>query len=406
LNYPFKKLLFFVTLFIWGLLFSSDQKSLESLLNNLQVQANDVKLIEKVTQTELNDIKIWDGANGIRVVLYPSREIKFKYNLLKQKQNDMVYLDLEGITNTSLKPPSSETNSFLKRVRFGQKTDHLRIVLDTDSIKKYNVSVMEQPWRIIVDLYGYNKKSISKKSKQRVKTAKKDLKKTPFLIVVDPGHGGKDPGAIKSGHYEKNVVFRLAQILKKRSENMDDIKVVLTRGKDKFLSLEERAVIANKKNGDLFISLHANSHKSKSASGVEIYHLDNRKSEYTDRLALVENRLTKKYSLLNNILVDMTMSYYIKDSISFTKSIGRQMKKGLKPFNTRIRDYRKGALFYVLVGARMPSMLIEVGFLSNRKERKLLTSTKYLEAMSDSILKAVQKVKNSRKLVKNIERKK
>ena len=270
--------------------------------------------------------------------------------------------------------------------------------------------VMAEPYRIVIDYYG-------KKQKKPVAVAKKPKKKPkkqgtkqivaekkgahPFILVIDPGHGGKDPGASRKGVREKDIVLKLAKIVKKRSNKIKGLKVVLTRSKDVFLPLEERAAKANAKDGDLFISLHANAFSQAGVNGVEVYHLDNHRSNYTDKLAMVENKLTNTNSLLNTILVDMTMSFYVNDSLHYATAIGLGLKKQLKPYKTRVRGYKKGALFYVLVGSRMPSLLIEIGFLSNDRERKLLTQTKYLNDIADAILKGVEKMKNSSKISSN-----
>ena len=107
---------------------------------------------------------------------------------------------------------------------------------------------------------------------------------------------------------------------------------------------------------------------------------------------MVENKISSKNSLLNTILVDMTMSYYVKDSLNYAKSLGLTLKKNLKSYKMRLRGYKKGALFYVLVGARMPSMLFEIGFLTNKKERELLQKDEYIEMIADSILNSIDAV--------------
>ena len=145
-------------------------------------------------------------------------------------------------------------------------------------------------------------KETPKKQKQEAVPAKTKGKK---LIVIDPGHGGKDPGAVSGKLREKDVVFKLARKIEKLAANYSNIEVRLTRSKDIFLPLEKRAVIANKMNGDLFISLHANSYKDKNTSGMEIYHLDNTRDEYANKLAKVENRISENTTPLDTILVDM-----------------------------------------------------------------------------------------------------
>jgi len=196
-------------------------------------------------------------------------------------------------------------------------------------------------------------------------------------------------------------VLNLAKILEKKSKKRKNIKVKLTRTDDNFIPLDERAVIANGMEGDLFISLHANACLDRCAGGIEIYHLDNQQNKYTDKLARVENQITKNNSSLNTILVGMTMSFYIKDSIMFAESIGKKMEPTLGKYGIKLRDYKKGALFYVLVGARMPSILLEIGFISNPEERRLMQNRDYLESLADTILDGIEKTKNNPYLVRN-----
>ena len=233
-------------------------------------------------------------------------------------------------------------------------------------------------------------KETPKKQKQEAVPAKTKGKK---LIVIDPGHGGKDPGAVSGKLREKDVVFKLARKIEKLAANYSNIEVRLTRSKDIFLPLEKRAVIANKMNGDLFISLHANSYKDKNTGGMEIYHLDNTRDEYANKLAKVENRISENTTPLDTILVDMDISYYVGDSLDYAKEIGTGIKNDLKKYGTKLRSYNKGALFYVLVGARMPSLLFEIGYLTNKEDRELLQKDEYLEAIAKSLLDSLSKSK-------------
>lgn len=227
--------------------------------------------------------------------------------------------------------------------------------------------------------------------KQNVKQNKKQPGKK--LVVIDPGHGGKDPGTISGKLYEKDIVLKLAKKIEKLSKNYKNIEVRLTRDKDVFLALEERAVIANKFDGDLFISLHANSFKDREVGGMELYHLDNTRDEYANKLARVENKISGNATMLETILVDMDISYYVGDSLDYAKEIGEGLKKDLKKYETKIRGYEKGALFYVLVGARMPSLLFEIGYITNKMEKDLLQKDEYLESIAKSLLDSISKSK-------------
>ena len=270
-----------------------------------------------------------------------------------------------------------------------------------DSISDSDMDSLDQ---LISDLVESSKKEQKQEKKQEKpaakpqKTEKKQevkRKKTDGvkLIVIDPGHGGKDPGTVSGKLYEKDIVLKLAKKIEKLSKNYKNIEVKLTRDKDIFLALEERAVIANKMNGDLFISLHANSFKDKEVGGMELYHLDNTRDEYANKLARVENRISGNSTMLETILVDMDISYYVGDSLDYSKEIGEGLKKDLKKYGVKIRGYNKGALFYVLVGARMPSLLFEIGYITNKIEKDLLQKDEYLESIAKSLLDSISKSK-------------
>ena len=276
------------------------------------------------------------------------------------------------------------------------------IVSAQDSVSDSDMDSLDQ---LISDLVKSSKKEEKQEKKQEKPASKpqktekkqdvKQNKKQPGkkLVVIDPGHGGKDPGTISGKLYEKDIVLKLAKKIEKLSENYKNIEVRLTRDKDIFLALEERAVIANKFDGDLFISLHANSFKDREVGGMELYHLDNTRDEYANKLARVENKISGNATMLETILVDMDISYYVGDSLDYAKEIGEGLKKDLKKYETKIRGYEKGALFYVLVGARMPSLLFEIGYITNKMEKDLLQKDEYLESIAKSLLDSISKSK-------------
>lgn len=413
--------IFLIVLFLFFPVFAqtslsdTDRESLDQLIMDLMNAEKGAK--------KLNDIKVWPGKSSIRVAIYPSEKVSYKYNLLKDGAANRIYIDLIGVDASGFVLPDVKYDSFLKKIRLGKRENGIRIVIETGKVESYNVVEMEEPWRIVIDYYGEKvaetvpekvqektpgkgsekaapkaeKKggAAAKETEAQQKTAEKKAVKTETkakkkkIIVIDPGHGGKDPGAISGRLYEKDVVFRLAKKIEKLSKNYEGIEVKLTRNKDVFLPLEERAAIANAMNGDLFISLHANAFKDTNVGGMEIYHLDNTRDEYTSKLARVENKLSKNVTLLDTILVDMTMSYYVGDSLDYAAGIGKGLKKDLKKYGVKIRGYNKGALFYVLVGARMPSLLFEIGYITNKTEKELFQKDEYLEAIAKSLLDSI-----------------
>lgn len=221
------------------------------------------------------------------------------------------------------------------------------------------------------------------------------------VIVIDPGHGGKDPGTIGvRGTREKDVTLAISKKLGEMiRENMPETKVVYTRETDEFIELYRRGQIANEAGGKLFISIHANSTPRKPAPqrGFEIYLLRPGRTEEAIRIAERENAVIRfeedheeRYAHLsdeNFILVSMAHSAYIRYSEQFADILQNKISEHSHVNNRGVRQ----AGFYVLVGASMPSVLVEVGYLSNPDEERFLASNQGQQQIAEGIFKAVQR---------------
>ena len=219
------------------------------------------------------------------------------------------------------------------------------------------------------------------------------------VVVIDAGHGGKDPGAIGIGNLkEKDVTLavglKLGEILKKE---MPDVKVVYTRNNDTFIDLYKRGKIANENNGKLFISIHCNSTKKKptDASGAEVYLLRPGRTEEAIEIAETENSVIRyednpqRYEKLtdeNFILVSMAHSAYMKYSEKFAELLHKDFNANLKLKSRGVKQ----AGFYVLVGASMPSVLVETGFISNKDDAKFLKSALGQKQVAESIFSSIK----------------
>lgn len=223
-------------------------------------------------------------------------------------------------------------------------------------------------------------------------------------VVIDAGHGGKDPGAIGiNGVKEKDInlaiAIKLGALIEKE---LDGTNVVYTRSTDKFVELYKRGKLANENNGKLFISIHCNStpRKPTNRSGFEIYLL--RPGRTTEAISIAERENSvieyednpSRYQELtdeNFILVSMAHSSYMRYSEQFSDLLNKQFTKSLSIPSQGIKQ----AGFYVLVGASMPNVLIETGFLSNRKDAEYLSSKKGQQSIAQSIFEAVKEFKTS-----------
>lgn len=210
-------------------------------------------------------------------------------------------------------------------------------------------------------------------------------------IVIDPGHGGKDPGAIgRGGLREKDVALDIALRLEKRLKANCNCRVLLTRSTDVFIPLEERTAFANTNDADLFVSIHANSNKKRNVSGVETYFLSPARSKDEGYVAAQENMMSMESDNddtndLAFILYDMQSTDKINESSRMAAMVQQALVKGLK-LRHRSHDHGvKQAMFYVLHGARMPSVLVETSFISNANEEKLLRGSAYRQEIAEGI---------------------
>jgi N-acetylmuramoyl-L-alanine amidase len=219
-------------------------------------------------------------------------------------------------------------------------------------------------------------------------------------IVIDPGHGGRDPGAhSRGGVREKDVTLGIAKKLKKLLEKKTDIEVFMTRENDEYISLKERTQFANQKNGKLFVSIHANWNRNPQVGGATTYFLGLAKSEEAADIAQRENAVISydasngdaaDYSAEMKILAAMAQNDYNKESQDFAAMIQNAIEKRTKLPNRGVKQ----AGFYVMVGASMPNVLVETAFLSNSREEKLLKSSSFQEEMAEAIFNSILEFKN------------
>jgi len=234
--------------------------------------------------------------------------------------------------------------------------------------------------------------------KKKVDDQKKDWR--IHTIVIDPGHGGKDPGAVGYGKlYEKTIVLPVALKLGKEiNKRMPGVKVVYTRKTDVFIPLYQRTKIANENNGKLFISLHCNWNPNKKARGFETFFLSSDKDARARDVVLKENESIsfesstdqKRYKGVNFVLATMAQNAFIKHSQYLATVVQKSMTSRLGSLEMKSRGVNQGA-FWVMVGATMPNILVEMGFISNKHEAKLLkrnaTQTRLASSICDGVIK-------------------
>ncbi len=293
-------------------------------------------------------------------------------------------------------------------IKFFQKDKPVFNIVLPDSILKTYTSVkitkkktkkvkIKQKPVLSAESFNYkDNNSQSVKGVKLINTPYSANLKNKYTIMIDPGHGGHDPGTMWHGYKEKVLVLQIAKRVRKKLLALG-FSVKLTRYGDKFIKLSRRTRMANRENADVFVSIHANSIPNKKeiykAYGIETYFLQTTRNARAKRLAAIENReiLKGKDSSTKKVLLN---AIFTGPKIELSNRLAIDVQKGmlgnLRAKYKGVRDNGvRGAPFYVLVGAEMPAILIEVGYLSNPRERKRLFSPSYQELLAKGIVQGI-----------------
>ena len=341
-------------------------------------------------------IKHADHSTFYRVVLQTDKPVKFKTDIISGK-----------VLSIKVKEKSRKINKKLIKNRYIKSLDVLYsknytefIFETTHKIKDFKVHTLKHPYRIVIDFYKKSKKTatfyedpiyklIVQYEKKRRYTYAKNFRKK--IIVIDPGHGGRDPGAMANGLIEKNVNLKIAKRLKRILERDPRFKVYLTRYTDRYVGLYERTVIAVRKKADLFISIHCNSSPTHSESGTYVYTLNLRgaKSKLARLVEQRENKAVIRYvrvsanPLVNRIVADLAISTTMTEGRNFAYYLRRYLRKV-----TVFRDI-DSANFAVLKTPGIPSVLIETLYLTDKHDAKLLKNDEFIDQFAHSIYNAI-----------------
>ncbi|MDA8561507.1 N-acetylmuramoyl-L-alanine amidase [Gammaproteobacteria bacterium] len=332
------------------------------------------------TGNTIKSIKIKDRFNQTNINFSSNKP--FKWRAFTLKNPNRIVVDIYNVNFTENIDKIKFNKKIILKIRKGlSKSGTLRIVFDTKENIKYKT----------------NAKSNTKNLNLRL-SLKKDKPHKIKIVVIDPGHGGKDPGAIgQSGTKEKDVVLSIAKKLEKLINNHPNMKAVLTRNSDKFISLRRRLQIARNSKADLFIAIHADSYFNNNASGASIYSLSNHgASSVTARwLAQKENHselgsvnlagLEDQSMTLRSVLLDLAQTATHKASLRLGTSLLDSLSSVTKLHYSRVER----APFMVLKHPDIPSILIETGFISNKKEERRLKDNNHQQKLAMAIYKGI-----------------
>ncbi len=378
----------------------------------------------RALDTRILGVREFSTPGYARIVFILNRKtFDFKSNTLKNPTRIFIDIPRGRIERSVQIPKFSPGSSIVSRLRFGNPgNDRLRLVIDIAKKRdvKHRIFTLPNPQRLVVDVWakttsvpkhskrGERKRPEPGKSTRALKTPPRRKKLTRLemnlaqrfrhglgRIVLDPGHGGKDPGAVGlSGLREKRVALDIALRTRRVLRRiMPGNRVYLTRTTDRYISLSYRTSFANEHDADIFISIHANSAHSRRVHGIETYLLSEASSARALRLAARESGTTlERMSDLQKILNDLGLRSKVTESQQLARQVQQAMLSRLRPGYRGIRDLGvKRGPFYVLLGARMPSILVEVAFISNRREAQRISSSKYRQALAEGIARGIMR---------------
>ena len=390
----------------------------------------------------VSDIRAWTNEIYTRVAIDTGDEVSWQANTLRADPArglpPRIFIDIRGagIREEILRKPVEVRNGLLRQVRAGRfDRDTVRVVIDLERESTYRVFALPGPFRIIVDIDGEGESPVATTSAEVVApdgpvAAEPPPENTTLLpenppppplppsippsvespraagsspssprkhrvrVMIDPGHGGKDPGAIgPTGLKEKDVVLAIGRRVREKLSRSGEFDVRMTRDEDVFIPLEERTAMANEARADIFVSLHINASRNRRAEGFSTYVLSRGASNRQDlELAARENGVpVRKLQGVKFIIDDMFTGARKNESLRLAKTVNDAVVRNVSSRYPGTQSLGlKQAPFYVLVGARMTSVLVEATFISNAREEARLRDPLYLDGIADGVAAAVR----------------
>jgi N-acetylmuramoyl-L-alanine amidase len=377
----------------------------------------------------VSDIRAWTNEIYTRVAIDTGDEVSWQANILRADPSlrlpPRIFIDIRGagIRDDILRKPIEVRNGLLRQVRAGRfDRDTVRVVIDLERESTYRVFALPGPFRIIVDIDGEGEipvppastapadppasvtagpspddpaqPSVPPSVAPSTPSAGSVPRKHRVRVMIDPGHGGKDPGAIgPTGLMEKDVVLAIGRKIREKLSRSGEFDVRMTRDEDVFIPLEERTAMANKARADIFVSIHINASRNRKAEGFSTYVLSRGASNREDlELAARENGVPiRKLQGVKFIIDDMFTGARKNESLRLAKTVNDAV---VRHISTRYPGAQslglKQAPFYVLVGARMTAVLVEASFISNAREEARLRDSSCLDGIADGVVEAVR----------------
>lgn len=354
-------------------------------------------------------VRLGLGPNGLtRVVLDVDRPVAYSAFLLGNPYR--LVIDLPEVS-WGVNGETAAWRGVVTNLRYGLfRAGNSRVVVDLNApVKIVQNTSLVGPHRIVFDLLPVTKAAfksgqkfaapnwVSPKRAQPIQPTPKKQGDTRRIIVIDPGHGGVDPGAIRAGVYEKRLTLRIAKTVADALEATGRYRVVMTRRRDVFLDLRQRFAVARANKADLFISLHADTARARTTRGASVYTLSNKASDReTAELVAKENRadafagldldLAQYSGAVPGILLDLQFRQTMNESSAFAEILIARFAR--QKVRVLPRKPHRSAGFVVLKAPDVPSVLVELGYLSNKYDRKLLSTPDFRRRVARAIIAA------------------
>lgn len=348
-----------------------------------------------VGPAKIERIEAFGARDAARVVIHLSGPVMFEVGHLAAGAGapERLYIDLARTTRGRV-PLTRVVGGLVERVRLGAHQGSTRVVLDLNGQVWRRVFYLPEPFRVIADLAKHAPQGLDPAEANAASRAKK-LER----VVIDPGHGGNDPGAIGPGGLkEKDVTLDIAHRVAPILAREQGIVTMITRDSDRYVTLEERTARANAFHADLFVSIHCNASESPASRGIQSYVLDTSRDESAARVAARENATTAAASAqVGSLLTDLRVGRLSQESARLANLIQKSSMASLSErYPDTVNGGVKAAGFYVLLGAQMPSVLFEAAFISNPVEETRLQTADFRQKMADGIANAIRAYQEGR----------
>jgi N-acetylmuramoyl-L-alanine amidase len=360
--------------------------------------------------SDVRGIRHWSYPEFTRVAIELARPTRARLDRLgadaRAGRPERLYLDLSGLwVGHHLDAPIPVGDGLLRGIRVGQFTsDTTRVVIDLQRYDRHQIRMLTNPHRVLIDVYGTRGgpaapelPAVAASPPSRAPEPSRPPAVLPpalrrvQTVVVDPGHGGSDPGAIGPGGLrEKDVTIAVALELEKRLMARG-FRVVMTRRGDRTISLEERTALAEGAGGDVFVSIHVNAAARSNANGIETYYLDRTHERHTLRVAARENGVpANALDPLQRAVAGLRMSEVGASSATLAQTVHGELIRGVRGAFGSVENLGvKQGPFHVLFLSGAPSILVEVGFLTHRAEAKRLSTGWYRQVLAEHIARGL-----------------